>query len=88
MKRKNVIQILVIAVVVTFIFTKNSAVTYGQSRAGTSSTSLGTEDQTNDLVGAWEAVNVPAENDCVTGQPLPGTGTPGLEVGMGHGEPP
>jgi len=75
MKRKNVIQLLIVALAVTFMFTNNSAVIYGQTRAGTSSASLVTEDQPNDLVGVWEAVNVPAENDCVTGQPLPGTPT-------------
>jgi hypothetical protein len=33
------------------------------------------EEQGNDLVGVWEEFDVPAETDCVTGLPLPGTPT-------------
>lgn len=29
-----------------------------------------TENSANDLVGVWEAVGVPAENECVTGEPM------------------
>jgi hypothetical protein len=31
------------------------------------------EEQGNDLVGVWEEFDVPAENDCATGLPVPGT---------------
>lgn len=61
MKRRNLDQVCGISFALVCIFAMGS-VAFAQ-------------EPSNDIVGVWEAVNVPAENDCVTGAPLPGTPT-------------
>jgi len=69
MKTRNSIKSLVIASAMMLIVTVLTTMASGQNK----SAPLVTEDSGNDLVGVWEALNVPAENDCATGAPLPGT---------------
>ncbi len=69
MKRKKMIQIFAIAfaIIVTLVF--SWAATYGQNSPDAKKTALISDDQGFDLVGVWEAVGVPSENDCTSGEP-------------------
>jgi hypothetical protein len=69
---KKRITRLIIALAMTFTLTIGSSLIFGQDKVDNQSVKLADE-QGNDLVGVWEAFEVPAENDCVTGLPLPGT---------------
>src|SRR5215204_2472193 len=71
MKTKT--QTFIIALAVMITLTIGSATVFGQNKANPQSTDLKVDESGNDLVGVWEESNEPAETDCVTGAPLPGT---------------
>ncbi len=73
MNRKNTTQTFIIALAMMFTLAIGSSMVFGQGKADKESVISTADRQSNDLVGAWEEVNVPAETDCVTGLPLPGT---------------
>jgi len=68
-------QTFITALAIMIILTTGSATVFGQDKAITQPSGLYVEEKGNEIVGVWEAANVPAENDCVTGEPLPGTPT-------------
>ena len=61
MKIRKSIQIFVIALAITATAAIGSSNALGQDKHF--------DDHANDLVGVWEAVGVPSENDCTTGAP-------------------
>ena len=71
MKRTNLLQTFGIALVMIITLTVGPSMIAAQSN--TERKPPVPDESTNNLVGVWEAVNVPAENDCVTGAPLPDT---------------
>ncbi len=73
MNTKKTTQTFVIALAMTFTLAIGTTMVFGQDKADKQVIDASTDDAGNDLVGVWEALNVPAENDCVTGAPLPGT---------------
>ncbi len=82
MKTSTSIQTFVLALAMVFTLTIGSSVAFGQDRTDKQSAdsltvkqskTVDSEEQGNALVGVWEEVDVPAENDCITGSPVPGT---------------
>src|SRR6476620_7072289 len=73
MKIRNLIKSLVIASAMMLALTFTTSMISAQNLAGNRAASAMLDDSANELVGVWEALNVPAENDCATGAPLPGT---------------
>jgi hypothetical protein len=73
MKTRNLIQIGGVALAMIITFTIGSSTLSGQNRIAAKSAASLMDEPASDVVGVWEAVNVPAENDCATGAPLPGT---------------
>jgi hypothetical protein len=73
MKIRNLIQTVGVAMAMSFTFTIAPSLISAQDKPNSRSEVSRPDDQSNDIVGVWEAVNVPAENDCVTGAPLPET---------------
>jgi hypothetical protein len=65
MKTRTLIQAFVSALALVATLTIGSSMAFAQDKS--------TEEQGNALVGVWEEVDVPAENDCATGLPVPGT---------------
>jgi hypothetical protein len=72
MKKRNLIQTLAFALAMTMTITTAPTMITAQAMLGRQSAISVADDSANDIVGVWEAVNVPAENDCATGAPLPG----------------
>ena len=70
MNAKNTIKIFVIAVAMIFTLTIAPSVTFGQDESDSQISKLPGYNSGNDLVGVWEAVGVPSENDCTTGVPI------------------
>jgi hypothetical protein len=73
MNTKQITRTFVIALAVMFIPALSSTMVFGQNKADEQSANSSAQTQGNDLVGVWEEFNVPSENDCATGLPLPGT---------------
>ncbi len=73
MNTKNTIQTFVIALALMLAVAIVPMMVFGQNKADKQTIASSQDEQGNDLVGVWEAVDVPAENDCITGLPLPGT---------------
>ena len=82
MNTRILTQTFVIALAMMFTLTIGSSVAFAQDKDDKQSADsltakqskiVGSEEQGNDLVGVWEEVDVPAETDCATGLPLPGT---------------
>jgi hypothetical protein len=71
MKTKNTkTQTFVIALAMMFTLAIVPTLTFGQDKDNQQPPTSITEGQDNDLVGVWEAVGVPSENDCATGMPI------------------
>jgi len=66
MKTKNTTQTFVIALAMMLALAIVPTLAFGQTRILNQSE----DNRGNDLVGVWEAVGVPSENDCVTGAPI------------------
>ena len=64
MNTKNTTKTFVIALAMMFALAIVPTMAFGQTGI------LNSDNQGNDLVGVWEAVGVPSENDCVTGMPI------------------
>src|SRR6266404_3853040 len=73
MKTRTLTQTFTLALAMMATLAMGSAIVFGQDKTNQQSTTSSTEEQGNALVGVWEEFNVPAETDCVTGLPLPGT---------------
>jgi len=82
MKIRTLTQTFALALAMMFTLTIGSSVALGQDKDDKQSADSLTVEQSktvdneghgNTLVGVWEEVDVPAETDCVTGLPLPGT---------------
>src|SRR5436190_15340115 len=73
MKTRILTQTFFIASAMIITLTIGSSTSFGQDKADKPSPAAHADDTANDIVGAWEAFEVPAENDCTTGLPLPGT---------------
>src|SRR6478609_2282100 len=73
MKKRNLIQTFAIALAMMAALTIAPEMISAQNMTSTELENSRTADDSNDIVGVWEAVNVPAENDCATGAMLPGT---------------
>jgi hypothetical protein len=73
MNTKQTTQTFVIALAIMFTLALGSAMVFGQTKADEQSANSSAQTPGNDLTGVWEEVNVPAETDCATGLPLPGT---------------
>ena len=75
-------QTFVIALAMMATLAIGSSVAFGQDKDDNQSAdsltveqskTVGNKGRGNTLVGVWEEVDVPAETDCATGLPLPGT---------------
>jgi hypothetical protein len=66
MNAKNTTQKFVIALVMMLALAIVPTMAFGQAVI----LNQPQDNQGNDLVGVWEAVGVPSENDCVTGMPI------------------
>jgi hypothetical protein len=64
---KNTIHTFIIALAMIITLAIGSCVALGQNGSADADSST--------IVGVWEAFEVPAEDDCATGAPLPGTPT-------------
>src|SRR4051812_5469712 len=73
MKETKKIKSLVIATALIVAFAAAPVASFSQNIVDKQTSVLSVEDPANDLTGAWEEVNLPAEDDCATGLPLPGT---------------
>ena len=69
MNAKNTTKTFVIALAM-MITLAIVPLTFGQDKDDQPPLTSITEGQGNDLVGVWEAVGVPSENDCATGAPI------------------
>ncbi|MCY7348436.1 MAG: hypothetical protein LH614_19760 [Pyrinomonadaceae bacterium] len=68
MKTKN--QTFIIALAMMLALAIVPTITFGQNKTDNQILNLSQDEQVNDLVGVWEAVGVPSENDCATGAPI------------------
>jgi hypothetical protein len=73
MNRKNTTQTFVIALAIMLALATVPSMAFAQNKADNQSSVSPAGEEGNPLVGVWEELNVPAENDCVTGSPVPGT---------------
>src|SRR6266446_8988466 len=73
MKTKSVTQTFVIALAMMLALAILPSTAFGQNKADSQSIKSPADEQDNDFVGVWEEVDVPAENNCATGLPVPGT---------------
>ena len=73
MKETKTITTFVITMALAAALSLAPAAAFGQNSADKQSSNISIEDMGNDLTGAWEEVDLPAENDCATGLPLPET---------------
>lgn len=73
MKKRNLTQIFGIVLSILIMLTLGTSIISAQDKTGRQLAVSSAAESSIDLVGVWEAVNVPAENDCATGLPLPGT---------------
>jgi hypothetical protein len=70
MNTKKTIRTFVIASAMMFTLAIVPTMAFGQNKADKQTLNSVKEDSGNDLVGVWEAVGVPPENDCQTGAPI------------------
>lgn len=75
---KKTKQTVIVTLIVVAMLNIGSSIVSSQDRVGNGIMELRNEDAGKDLVGVWEAFEVPAENDCATGLPL--AGTPSIRV--------
>ena len=70
MNTKNTTQTFVIVLAMMIVLAIGSSMAFGQDKTGGESVIINADGQGKDLVGVWEAVSVPSENDCQTGSPI------------------
>lgn len=65
MNTRKAIRTMVFTLTMIFTMVFSSAAIFGQKQLIEPA-----DNSANDLVGVWEAVSVPSENDCQTGEPI------------------
>lgn len=70
MNKKNTTKTLVFALAMIFALAIVPTMAFGQDTDDNQSIISPLDERGNDLVGVWEAVGVPSENDCATGEPI------------------
>jgi hypothetical protein len=70
MNTKNTTKTFVIALAMMLALAIVPTMAFGQDKDDNQSIISPQDSRGNDLVGVWEAVGVPSENDCATGTPI------------------
>ena len=73
MKMRINTQTFATALAMIVMLTAGLSIAYSQDKTDIERNAPLTLEQADPLVGVWEEHDVPAENDCATGLPLPGT---------------